>query len=134
MAFRLKPDWKTIQSPDGVNNVRQDICWLETIAVELVTILLVTMGIHSCSIIIHSNNMGTIGAANKGHSRHYHINLSICCTYSLLIPYLITHIFKYVPSESNLADPILRRDLGPPSLMIQHTFLLPVELIPFFDV
>ena len=52
LAFRLLPLWK----------IRgRDICWLETIAVKLMIYILEAKGIHEATILIRSNNQGTIG-------------------------------------------------------------------------
>jgi hypothetical protein len=100
-SFRLRPDWKT----EG-----RDICWLETLALELLFYFLEAMGFKSIHLLIHSDNQGAIGALDKGRSPNYHINLSICRLYTVLIAHFITPLRKFVPSEDNPADSIPRHE------------------------
>jgi hypothetical protein len=74
-SFQLSPVWKV---------AGRDICWLETLAIELLTyflegrletlaIELLTyflegMDLPHCHLLIHSDNQGTIGALDKGRS------------------------------------------------------------------
>ncbi|KAJ3510381.1 hypothetical protein NLJ89_g4706 [Agrocybe chaxingu] len=120
LAFKLKPGWK-----DPGN---RDICWLETLAVELLAYLLEERGIQNCRPIIRSDNQGTIGAFAKGRSSNFWINFSIrrahlVFSFNSLSPFLI-----YVASEANLADPISRREEGLPGNRIISKFKLPDEL------
>ena len=98
-AFRLHPDWKT----QG-----RDICWLETLALELLIYFLDAMGVCDAHLLIHSDNTGAIGALDKGRSPNYHINLSVRRMYTVLVSRFITHHLKHVSSEDNPADPISR--------------------------
>jgi hypothetical protein len=68
LAFKLHESWKI----EG-----RDICWLETVAVEILIYLLEAMGVTNTTLLIHSDNQGTIGSLDKGRSRNFHINLSI---------------------------------------------------------
>ena len=122
-AFKLVAGWKT----EGM-----DICWLVTLALELLVYFLQAMDIWDAHILIHSDNQGAIGALEKGHSPNHHINLSVCRIYSILIPRFITHHLKYVPSEDNPADPISRGELGSPQTAISYSFRMPDELLPIF--
>jgi hypothetical protein len=72
-AFQLSPGWKT----PGC-----DICWLETIALELVFYFLQQLNFKESHILVHSDNDGAIGAHSKGHSRNTHINLSVRRSYT----------------------------------------------------
>jgi len=56
-SFELSPTWKI---------AGRDICWLETIAIELLAYFLEEMGLHDCWLLIHSDNQGTISALDKG--------------------------------------------------------------------
>jgi hypothetical protein len=63
-AFRLSPSWKV----EG-----RDICWLETVAIELLSSFLESKGFHDAHLLIHSDNQGTIGALEKGaQPQHLH--------------------------------------------------------------
>ncbi|KAF8831101.1 hypothetical protein HHX47_DHR1000058 [Lentinula edodes] len=64
-AFRLTTDWKL---------PGRDICWLETIAIEIVIYYLEAMHYHNAYILIHSDNKGAIGALNKACSPNFWIN------------------------------------------------------------
>ena len=51
----------------------QDICWIKTVAVEILVYILKAMGIANATLLIHSDNQGTIGSLDKGHSWNFHI-------------------------------------------------------------
>ena len=123
LALKHKPEWKL---------PGRDIGWLETVAAELVVYILEARDIHDSTVIIHSDNQGTIGSMTKGRSPNPHINLSIQRTYSVLCPNFITFDFKYIPSEENPADPLSRGELGPPQDRMNLFFQLPPELEPIF--
>jgi hypothetical protein len=118
-AFRLLDDWKV----EG-----RDICWLETVAVEILIYILEAMGISNTTLLIHSDNQGTIGSLGKGRSRNFHINLSIRRSYIILASRFITPVLIYIPSENNPADPISRGVLGPTETRITTSFRFPDEL------
>lgn len=50
-SFQLSPTWKV---------PGRDICWLETLAIELLTYFLEQMGLQHYRLLIHSDNQGTI--------------------------------------------------------------------------
>jgi hypothetical protein len=119
IAFRLHESWKV----DG-----RDICWLETVAVEILIYILEAMGFANTVILIHSDNQGTIGSLHKGRSRNFHINLSIRRAYVVLASQFITPELVYITSEDNPADPFSRGELGSPATRITTSFSLPDEL------
>jgi hypothetical protein len=122
-AIQLSPSWKI---------PGRDIYWLETLAVEFVAYILEARGFRNCSVVIYSDNQGTIGSIHKGRSSNVDINLSVRRTCGVLIPHFITSVLIYIPSEDNPADPLSRGKPGPP-----HTKLtdlkLPPELTKFFS-
>lgn len=122
-SFQLSPTWKI---------AGRDICWLETVAVELLIYFLEEMGLHDCRLLIHSDNQGTIGALDKGRSPNSHINLSIRRTYLVLSHLSITPEIAYVESIANPADPISRGEQGEPGRHISHNLKLPDELTDCF--
>jgi hypothetical protein len=124
-SFRLQPDWKT----EG-----RDICWLETLALELLFYFLEVMGFKNVHLLIHSDNQGAIGALDKGRSPNYHINLSIRRLHTVLVPNFITPLLKFVPSKDNPADPISRGESGSPDTKLPCLFRLPDELKPVFVI
>ena len=119
MAFKLHEGWKV----EG-----RDICWLETIAIEILLYILEAMGIANTTLLIHSDNQGTIGSLGKGRSRNFHINLSIRHSYVVLASQFITPELVYITSENNPADPISRGELGPTDSRIAVSISLPDEL------
>ena len=123
LAFQLHDNWKV----EG-----RDICWLETVAVEILLYILVAMGVTNTTLLIHSDNQGTIGSLGKGRSRNFHINLSIRRAYVILISHSITPELTYIASENNPADPISRGELGPTHSRITASFSLPDELRHIF--
>ena len=67
-SFQLLPTWKI---------AGRDICWLKTIAIQLLVYFLKEMSLPDCHLLIHSDNQGTIGALDKGCSPNSHINLCL---------------------------------------------------------
>jgi len=122
-SFQLSPSWK-IQG--------RDICWLETIAIELLVYLLEEKGLQDAYLLIHSDNQGTIGALGKGRSPNTHINLAIRRIHLALTGLLITPNFVYIESGANPADPVSRGEPGLVGRRIVPTFMLPEELIDCF--
>ena len=122
-AFKLHEGWKV----EG-----RDICWLETVAVEILIYILEAMGVTNTTLLIHSDNQGTISSLDKGRSRNFHINLSIRRAYIVLASQLITPELIYIASENNPADPILRGELGSIETRITTSFSLPDELKHIF--
>jgi len=118
-SFQLSPDWKV---------PGRDICWLETLAIELLTYFLEQMGLHNCRLLIHSDNQGTIGALDKGRSPNSHINLSVRRMYIVLSALSISPDIVYVESADNPADPISRGEPGEAGKHMLPTFMLPEEL------
>jgi len=122
-SFQLSPSWKI----HG-----RDICWLETIAIELLIYFLEEKHLRDAHLLIHSDNQGTIGALGKGHSPNTHINLSVRRIHLALTDLFITPKFTYIESGANPADPISRGESGPAGRRIFPTFMLLEELINCF--
>ncbi|KAF5390649.1 hypothetical protein D9757_002642 [Collybiopsis confluens] len=95
-AYRLKPEWKI---------PGRGICWLETVALELLIYYLESWGYKDIHLRIYSDNKGTIGAINKARSPNFHINLSVRRTYAIFASLYIQPDVAYVKSEANPADP-----------------------------
>jgi len=110
----------------------RDICWLETLAIELLVYFLEQMGLQHCQLLIHSDNQGTIGALEKGHSPNSHINLSVRHTYLALSDLSISPDIVYIESVANPADPISHREPREAVRQIFPTFTLPEELTDSF--
>ena len=122
-AYRLHKDWKI----EG-----RDICWLETVAVEILIYILEAMGVANTTILIHSDNQGTIGSLGKGRSRNFHINLSIRHASVVSASHFITPQLAYISSKNNPADPISRGELGSIETHIPTLFNLPDEIRHLF--
>jgi hypothetical protein len=80
--------------------------------VELVCLLVESKGLHDADVLIRSDNIGVIGAFEKGRGRNFMVNFSIRRTNVLLVDNNLSLSFEYVKSEDNLADPISRGVLG----------------------
>jgi len=122
-SFQLSSTWKV---------PGRDICWLKTLAIELLTYFLEGMGLHHCRLLIHSDNQGTIGVLEKGHSPNSHINLLVHCTYLVLSNLSISPEIIYIESIANPADPISCREPGAAGKQLFPTFKLPDELADCF--
>src|SRR6266567_2615718 len=128
----LGDKWATFQLSMSWKVAGRDICWLETVAIELLVYFLEARKFHDIRLLIHSDNKGTIGALEKGRSRNHHINSSIRRTYAVLLPLFITPQLEYVASAANPADPISCGELGALGKHIFPSFSLPDELQPCF--
>jgi hypothetical protein len=117
--FRLKSGWKI----EG-----RDICWLETLAIELISYYLEATNVHDIFLLMRSDNDGTIGAMHKARSPNRWINLSIRRTYAVLSSLAIEPKLFYIDTKSNPADPLSRGIMGPPEKKLPLLFTLPEEL------
>ena len=78
-AFQLSSSWKV----EG-----RDICWLETVAIELLALFLESTGHRNAHLLVHSDNQGTIGALDKGRSGNIYINLAVRRTHLILMSFI----------------------------------------------
>jgi hypothetical protein len=118
-AFPLSSSWKV---------PGRDICWLETVAFELLIYFLESKGFRDVHLLVHSDNQGTIGALGKGRSGNIHINLAIRRTHLVLMNLSIITQTSYIASHANPADPISRGESGNARAQIFPSFKLPDEL------
>jgi hypothetical protein len=95
--------------------------------------VLEAMGLRDCRILIRSDNVGVIGAYQKGCGRNFQVNASIRHAETIAMACNVSHVFIYVSSEENRVDPISRGILGHPRLQNHFSISLPAELIPFLD-
>lgn len=119
-AFQLVKDWKL---------PGQDICWLETVAMEILVYFLEQLNFSNIRLRIHSDNQGAIGALSKGRSPNRAINLAVRRTLAVLYPLFITPELSFIESENNPADPLSRGILGPSNKRLTMKFNLPDDLI-----
>lgn len=123
-AFRLKSGWKI---------PGRDICWLESLAIELLFHFLEGMGLRDANLLVHSDSQGAIGAFEKGRCPNWHINLVVRRSFPLMARLHISPTFKYIESARNPADPLSRGILGLHGARIPHSIQLPSELLPFLS-
>jgi hypothetical protein len=98
-AWELRPGW---ESP------ARHIGWLEALAVEFAISSLASTEMRGTNILIRSDNEGVIGCLNKGRSSNFEINASVRRSEYILDVFHMHISLVYVPSASNLADPISR--------------------------
>jgi len=122
-AFQLSSSWKI----EG-----RDICWLETVTIELLALFLESRGFRDLHLLVHSDNQGTIGALDKGHSGNIYLNLAVHCTHLILMATSLIFNTTYIESHANPADPISRGEPGPAGKQIFPSFELPDELSSCF--
>jgi hypothetical protein len=118
-AFRLRNDWKI---------PGRDICWLESVVIELLFYILETQGIRDTDLLVHSDSQGAIGAFEKGRCPNWHMNMVLRRTFPVMAHLTISPTFRYIQSASNPADPLSRGLLGPNSTHIPLLFSIPDEL------
>lgn len=121
-AWTWLPDWKG----DG-----RDIGWAEMVAVELVARYVEKLGYSNAEILIRSDNMGVVGAYNRGRSRNFPTNEAIRRTDVLAMSLNIKFSLQYVNTKVNLADPVSRGVPVPGLKHLPSPFPLPGELSPY---
>ena len=117
--------WMAWRLQDGWQMAGRDIGWAESVAVELAILWVVEQKRSDLEILIHGDNTNIIDAYKRGRSRNIARNASLRRITTSLIPSNLTLTPIYVPSDSNLADPISRGVLGPPQLRLVYLFKLP---------
>jgi len=122
-ASHLIPDWC---GPSC------DIGWLESLAIELAAILIISQGAHYSHFLIRSDNEGTIASFWKGRSRNFMSNLCIHCMALITHEALVSLDFLYVPSAENLVDPISWGSFPSLTLALPNPPTLPSSVTPFF--
>jgi hypothetical protein len=125
-AWQLAPDWKRPGT---------DICWLESVAIELLFMFLQQMNFRDIHVLVRSDNKGAIGAHKKGRSPNFGINLCARRTFVITASLAITPNIVYVPSADNLADAPSRGldcDHLRPADRLTCKFDLPQELADVF--
>jgi hypothetical protein len=122
--------WKLL---DGWRGPSRDIGWLEGVAVELAILATRAMGIRDADVLIRSDNEGVIGAFSKGRCSNFMTNLSIRRSDEVYSEVGISATLIYVNTVDNLADPISRGFLPPPSQNFPSPIPIPLPLIPFFS-
>ena len=75
----------------------------------------------------------TIGAFNKGHSRNFEVNLSICRAAAIMASHNIILGLEYIQTCKNPADPISCGELGQDTTHLDLKIPLSTELAPFLS-
>jgi hypothetical protein len=97
--FQLAPNWQTA---DGI---LRDIGFAEFIAVELLVFYFFTLhDIRDCHILIHTDNMGVIGAWEQRSSRNPEQNQVLIRIMRRLLDRQCFLTLKYIKSSENPAD------------------------------
>ena len=68
ISLVVKDHWAAWQLLVGWKVADLEICWAETIAMELALLWMVSAGFHNAKIVIHGDNTGVLGALKKGRS------------------------------------------------------------------
>lgn len=98
--------WETVKNWCGFSGAGCDIRWLKAITIELAIHHISLKGIHNTNVLIKSDNEGAIQAFNKGHSHNHMVNGCIRRSNVILMDLNLFLTLLYVPSETNLVDPI----------------------------
>ena len=123
--------WKwAVPTSEWKTNGR-DIGWAEMIAVELATRYLDQIGTENSDILVRGDNMGVVGAFERGRSRNYQVNESIRRTEVVCMSRNIRITLQYVNTKENRADEVSRGAPSPRLLPLNIAFSLPPELSPF---
>ena len=124
--------WAAFHLLDGWKIPGRDICWLESIAIELLFYFLEAMNVSYTNLLIHSDSQGAIGAFEKGRCPNWHINLAIRRSFPILARTSIHPSFTYIESASNPVDPISRGLFPHANFKIDTRISIPDELAPLF--
>jgi hypothetical protein len=122
--------WDAWTLIDGWKGQGRDIGWLEAVAVKLAVMTLHASGWRNCSVIIHSDNQGVIGAFRSGRSRNFQVNLCIRRVEAIAMASNTLHILSYTESLANKADSVSRGEIGP-AICRLPPFQLATELAPY---
>ena len=95
---------------------------------ELIIYALNELNFHDCSVHARSDNNGIISAFDKGRSRNFEVNLSICHAAAIIASHNIKLDLEYIESSINPADPISCGILGPRNNRLELEIMLPLEL------
>ncbi len=109
----------------------RDIGWAEMVAMELATRYLEQCGVQDAEVVVRGDNMGVIGAMERGRSRNFQVNNSIRRTEVICMAHNILIRPRYVNTKDNRADPVSRGIPDPRLRPISIEFELPPELSPF---
>ena len=109
----------------------RDIGWAEMVAVELAARYLDQAGTRNADILVRGDNMGVVGAFERGRSRNYQVNDSIRRTEVVCMACNIRIKLQYVNTKENRADEVSRGTPSPRLLPLRTSFSLPPELSPF---
>ncbi|KAF7314726.1 hypothetical protein MKEN_00946600 [Mycena kentingensis (nom. inval.)] len=123
-------EWYALKLRDGVDwrkGGKRDICWLEALAIEVVVLLLAQRGTRDAHILVRSDNMGAIGAHQKGRSTNAEINRCVRRCLEIRLLFSIALDINYVPSDDNRADALSRGAL-PTYPPIRRRFDLPADV------
>ena len=100
---------------------------------ELVVYALDELGFHDCCVRVFSDNMGVIGAFDKGRSRNFEVNLSIRRAAAIMASCNITLDLEYILTSMNPADPISHGELDQDTTRLDLKIPLSMELAPFLS-
>jgi hypothetical protein len=119
---------------------RFDIGWAEAIAVELALRLAIHQNLLSPSLfLVRSDNMGVVGALNRGRARNPETNIILKHIYRLQAERGLRLQAIHVPSRDNVVDALSRGDIasflkGFPKATMQIAMPLPSHLEPWLTL
>ena len=132
----VKGHWVAWHLLAGWQAEDHDIGWAEMVAMELAMLWIQSAGIRDSKVSVHGDNMGVLGALEKGRSWNMACNLCIRRISTILMPSNVLLDPVYVTSEMNLTDACSRSKLGTEGTEEMHlliAFVLLVALIPFIQ-
>lgn len=125
--------WETREDWRGSPGEGRNISWLEAVGIEMAIRLISLHSIHDADLLIRSDNEGAIHTFRKGCSRNHMVNACIKRTEAILAEHNLSITLLYVPSESNLADPISRGIFPNITLHIVSPPSLPNDISRWFQ-
>ena len=131
VARDARAAWRWSQDISRWKRDGRDIGWAEMVAMELAARFLEQEGARDEEVILRGDNMGVIGALEKGRSRNFQVNDSIRRTEVICMASNILLRPRYVNTKTNRADPVSRGIPDARLRRINIRFTLPPELSPF---
>jgi hypothetical protein len=103
----------------------------QMVAVKLAIHTLVAAGFRSCHIILHSDNMGVVGALHSGHSCNAQQNMILRKIVALFQTHSIWVTTLWIPTKDNTADNPSRGRFPPSTSLLPFPPALPCHLTSY---
>jgi hypothetical protein len=133
IGLQLDGRWLAWKLIEGWKCNDWDIGWAEMVVVELAIRTLVSAGFNNCHVILHSDNMGVVGALRSGSSCNSQQNAILRKIVALFQLHSIWITTQWVASKDNPTDLPSRGLLPPRSSLLPYPPSIPFHLKSFVE-